>query len=200
MAAERGGKYLHLNARSIPPFRCFFSREPLLTIAWSHDRLRHGRLRHDRDPNTPNGPPRAARAEPAAAADPERDDGDRPGADLALLHRRGSSLDVIEKPPRGLQHRRWSSRGIHHEAGDLAGRETLHLRFSQPLHLSFLCPLSGETRAAAVNYFLTVHMMKTCRSYMEPHPAASTVETKDPVRWPSRCPQTPLRWCSRTPP
>ena len=30
MAPERGGKYLHLNARSIPPFRRFFSRYPLL--------------------------------------------------------------------------------------------------------------------------------------------------------------------------
>ena len=35
MAAERGGKYLHLNARSIPPFRCFFSRDPLLRLAVS---------------------------------------------------------------------------------------------------------------------------------------------------------------------
>ena len=35
MAPERGGKYLHLNARSIPPFRRFFSRYPLLRLAVS---------------------------------------------------------------------------------------------------------------------------------------------------------------------
>ena len=45
MVAERGGKYLHLNARSIPPFRCFFH----VTHSSVWPSARRGEVRHDRE-------------------------------------------------------------------------------------------------------------------------------------------------------
>jgi len=110
---------------SVWPSARRLDRKPAACVTIGASGLRHDRLGLGTPPRRPGSPP-------AWVA---------PG----LVTHEGSSLDVIEKPPGGLQRRRWS-RGIHHEAGDLAGHETLHLRFSQPLHLSFLCPLFGETR------------------------------------------------------
>jgi len=45
MVAERGGKYLHLNTCSIPPFRCFFHVTP--SSVWPS--ARRGEVRHDRE-------------------------------------------------------------------------------------------------------------------------------------------------------
>ena len=119
MAAERGGKYLHLNARSIPPFRCFFSRDPLLRLAISTPSgSRAGGLRHDRSrqPASRSPRPRNAAAPAWFAAGLGRP---RPGHARGIVA--GRDREATRRPATSS----WSSRGIHHEAGDLVGRETI---------------------------------------------------------------------------
>jgi len=84
---------------SVWPSARRLDREPAACVTIGAGSLRHDRLGLGTPPRRPGSPP-------AWVA---------PG----LVTHEGSSLDVIEKPPGGLQRRRWSSRGIHHEAGDV---------------------------------------------------------------------------------
>ena len=106
MAAERGGKYLHLNARSIPPFRCFFFHVTPSSVWPSARRL-------DREP--------AACVTIASASECHRAGlvRRRPGHARGIIA--GRDREATRRPATSSR----SSRGIHHEAGDLIGHETI---------------------------------------------------------------------------